>query len=1103
MKLIHAADVHASHARINETIHILNQLIDRASAGDIDFVVFTGDFFDGTMTNTKASGFTDIVSLMKTLQNKCRVIMIYGTALHEPDGCLDVFKNDFCDVYGDCFGTDVFDNEAKLGDGGQTEFVIIPEPRRSRFIDRSAREVDDSIRNYIKENLARINADPRPDYMPRVVLYHGEIKGASYPNGVKATSPIGITVGQMKSLDADYYACGHIHLPQEPFKNCFYSGSAVPVDFNECHDGGYNIVTIERGETSVERVSFGFPHNLTLNLQHDEYVSLNKDFTNTNVKILVECSKAEAKKINTVSEASRIKEASHAASVTVELQAEQVTNIRSSEITKKRTNREKLEEYVKVNSLDVPKGAYEELQDIEDHQLIKYVYPVHSFTLEYVSVKGSIGIKDGTGKDEIEVDFSQYSPGVLVLLGHNGNGKTTLIEMCQPYPRMVTRTSVSFAENFFLKDSHKILIYSDENGLRYKITMLIDAHVKGGKILYFVETSKNNGKWERVPGVDGSLKSYSQYVDNTFGTIEVFLRTAFLAKEPTKSIPDIASATKGDRMELLASLYGSDYLTDISKAANAESKELSKNLADMKAEYGNISELESQVSDNKKSIKEKEKRLEEIEPELSEYKAKIKELEPKDREYKDYLVEEKQNRKLVDSYRKEISRLQSDVASNTIKIAAFKKYSDNRNRIEQMISEKVLMKSLSEKKESLNKERQKILEDMDAETKKINALKSDIDIKEGIARKIEFDINMEKSKYVEIGDTCPTCGEPLKPAVKSRLETLAKTHLGNAETLDITKTKIMDGLRGPKEKLETLNKEFAALEESKKSNENQSKVNEAECDEVSAKLELYSDIKEFLDTVPDEAMESDNDELKEQVNELEKKVSETSLPDPEDVSEELSEAKDIYAETNDEIHEIKAAIKTLGDDNEKKLEVINGQSEAKRSILSLEKRIKALDFVTTAFGNKGIQALELESSAPQIASIADRILSKSYGERFSIRFETLRQSKGKDIEDFNIMVYDSPSGREKALDLLCSGEKIWVKQALAYAFGIVRKNRTGFNFNTQFIDESDGSLDSDTRQKYYSMIKSAHNESGAVLTVLITHSTEIKDIAEQTLCLSD
>ena len=53
----------------------------------------------------------------------------------------------------------------------------------------------------------------------------------------------------------------------------------------------------------------------------------------------------------------------------------------------------------------------------------------------------------------------------------------------------------------------------------------------------------------------------------------------------------------------------------------------------------------------------------------------------------------------------------------------------------------------------------------------------------------------------------------------------------------------------------------------------------------------------------------------------------------------------------------------------------------------------------------------------------------------------------------------------------------------------------------RFADESDGALDSEARLKYVSMLNSTHASGNARLTVLVTHSQEIKDVVPQTIQL--
>ena len=170
---------------------------------------------------------------------------------------------------------------------------------------------------------------------------------------------------------------------------------------------------------------------------------------------------------------------------------------RRSEVCKKQTTIEKLEEYAKINNLKIPNTAKDILQKMEDNLLIKFSFPSKSFELLSVSIRGSIGIKCGFNKDEINIDFSEFGNGIVALVGANGRGKTTIIENCHPYPRMLTRPG-TLKDHFFLKDSHRILIYRDEDGLYYKISMFITAHIKTGSTQYYIHTSRDGINWKTV-----------------------------------------------------------------------------------------------------------------------------------------------------------------------------------------------------------------------------------------------------------------------------------------------------------------------------------------------------------------------------------------------------------------------------------------------------------------------------------------------------------------------------------------------------------------------------------------------------------------------------
>lgn len=231
MRFIHVADIHASKARIDETIHILSSLIKECSEQKIDAVLFAGDFWDSTITNTRASGFERILDFMNDLCHMTRVIMIYGTPSHEPAGSLEVFRY---------LGVSVHE-DVSLDFVGDAEIICIPEPRLSKIngsLDEKYTVIQESFRDITKYFNHK--------HSKRIVMFHGEVEGARYQNGMtvgagKTAMPIHV----LRELNADYYALGHIHEPQKiEGLEAYYAGSACPVNFGETHEACYRIIEL-------------------------------------------------------------------------------------------------------------------------------------------------------------------------------------------------------------------------------------------------------------------------------------------------------------------------------------------------------------------------------------------------------------------------------------------------------------------------------------------------------------------------------------------------------------------------------------------------------------------------------------------------------------------------------------------------------------------------------------------------------------------------------------------------------------------------------------------------------------------------------------------
>lgn len=1094
MKFIHVADVHASRERLSQTLSILNTLKERAEKGDIDCIVFAGDFWDSTITATKGSGFSDIISAIRTLESFTHLYFAYGTPAHEPNGSLDAFQSSKTTIV----------NEMKCVSCEVCHIVCIPEPRRSEYITDSIQKTNDLINSTIEKWIKKTAKwrEEKKEYLPvlgayeydkpLIVVYHGEVKGAVYQNGVSASSPTAISKEQLQLLNADYYALGHIHLPQEVFPNAWYSGSACPKNFGEPHDGHYNLVTIENGKTEVEQVSFGLPTYVTFYQRPDNFVEGNPHQNEkTNFRFIFDCTKEERKQMNIRAYADETKERLRALSVKIEPNVIEGEKVQTSEVSKRKTVVEKMTAYAKERGLKIPKYTKELLQTIQDGTLDKLAFPQHSFELLYLSLRGAVGIKDGQNKEDFELDFEKYEDGVVCLCGACGKGKSTILENCHPYPKMLSRKG-TLQDHFYLKDSHRILIYKDENDLYYKISMLIDGKTANGKVSYFVETSKNREVWKSVPDIDGSSEAYKEWVNNTFGTIDIYLRTAFFAKEQTKDATDISDTTKGERMEFLSKLAGTDQLKEVSIIARENRKELEESTYAIEAEINAYNQHEEAIEENEQNIEEWNNELEEQCSVISDIEKELTELKIADAEYQKSTALAESNKALYEQYQNQKEDLHNQYVNldkaigcydNISKISENKKYLSECNEKIPVFQKKIAAKK--NEIESVETEISQIKNSRELLAKKFN--------------KLDTEIKLLKQQIVPISDRCPTCGEKLSTEKYAELSSVVKENESKLHKLiaeqnqytipeeseDWTLMPLVDKDKTLKEELDTLESALNTM------------VNGvSDCNNF---LEQWGIFEPFARKSKDE-LEIEKESLQAQIEEIDSKLDDIIYDTcVRDVSEELKETEEKLKKEISHKADIIASIKSAQKENERYKKELKSIEDKKTELKELQDKIIAYNFIEDVFSNKGIPAVELRESAPEIADVANQILKDSYGNKFEIRFGNTSELKAKKKadEDFNIIVTDTENFDEKTIDLVSSGERIWIKQALFYAFSIVQMNRTGFNFRTRLIDESDGSLDGNLRPKYLKMVEAAHKISNSRITILITHSQEIKDIAQQ------
>ena len=1082
MTFLHTADIHADKKRKDDVIKLLDIFIKDVDEKHVDAVLITGDFWDHAVVNN--TPFAQINEKMKELIAKVPVYMIYGTPHHEIANSLEVFK---------LLGAHVADKPTLWTfekNGEKVDILGIPEPRKSLLLGKNTDETCKNIDNYFEEGF---NVKPEN---PLIIMFHGEVSGAKYPNGKDAVSDTRLHASKVEHLNPLYVACGHIHIPQD-VGNFHYAGSPIPLDFGELHKPSYSLLTVKNGKCTSETVLLPFPQNRVVDCELKTFEAVCKmNLKGLNVKICLTLTPEERKNFNLAAQTKFALESTNANNIKIAIKTESINAVRSKEIVKTTSVKEKLDIWAKLNNVQMTQDILNKAEDIQNNMLIKYTFPSHSFELMSLSLRGAKGIKS---KEEIFVDFSKYDDGILAVIGPNGSGKSTLIEFASPYPCLLTRSG-ALRSHFYLKDSHRIIIYKDENGRLYRLSTFLAAHIESGLVKYYAETSDDNGEtWQSVKDCDGNLDTYKTYVEETFGSLSVYLRTAFFTRGKVKGISDIASATKGERIELLSQLFGTDNLSAMHDMTKEHIKDIEKQIEMYSGCEDSVAELEQQIERQNNNKMRLQRELKETESELVDIENKIKDIKVREERFNKQYAKSGNLIQMKAEAEDRYNALSSHLATlkehkkkndyfrmNKDKIAEYAKvFSESRPMNRKIIEHSSLLK------EQINT----VLELTD----KCNKLKEQYEVEERKLSSADDRIEHAKNNSFEIGDTCPTCGAKLSDKKKKDL----------LKAMDHVNSEI-DALIEWKKHQETITKNakktYTECKAKLKKADDKRKQLDSEYNELNGQYQAtqaYLDINEqfaaYTDYVEVSNLEKDIEGIEKDLKSTKEFLESLSGLEVIDFKSELENLESLRKEDEDLRLRLSVDLATTQSTIAQAKEALELVKQKVSKVKELSKNLSDYYILERAFANSGIQALELEAAIPEVASLTNSILQSSYGDKFQVAFSTLRQGKTKIVDDFCIDVTNTESGWTTPIELLSAGEKIWVIQSLYFAFSIIRMQRTGFNFQVRFIDESDGELDGERRLQYVSMIKSAHVLGHSRLTCMITHSQELKDILSQSI----
>lgn len=158
-----------------------------------------------------------------------------------------------------------------------------------------------------------------------------------------------------------------------------------------------------------------------------------------------------------------------------------------------------------------------------------------------------------------------------------------------------------------------------------------------------------------------------------------------------------------------------------------------------------------------------------------------------------------------------------------------------------------------------------------------------------------------------------------------------------------------------------------------------------------------------------------------------------------------------------------------------------------------------------SLGRDGLQAHLVDAAGPELTVLANDLLHRAFGPRFTVSITTTRpKADGKgEREVFDVSVLDVERGRDGDVAGLSGGERVIVGEAISLALAMMVARRHGLDGADLVRDESGAALDPENGRRWVSMLRRAVELTGSKRCFFVTHNQELAEMADARLVVAD
>jgi exonuclease SbcC len=652
------------------------------------------------------------------------------------------------------------------------------------------------------------------------------------------------------------------------------------------------------------------------------------------------------------------------------------------------------------------------------------------------------------------LDFSGMS--LAVLTGANGVGKSSLLEAMTWVLWGEARAASD--DDLIHQGEHDMWVefLFDLEDIRYKVVRTRERKGRTGITELEFQIQEKDGTWKPLTGP--TLKVTQQRIDEALHlTFDLFTNASYFRQGHAD---EFTTKAPGERKEILAQILDLSVYDLLEETAREKKREIEgkeslygtqvedakMKLAELPTIREELSDLEKEEATLKEAIEVKEKEWSKAASERERYESISREITYKRERYEALAG---QLNEMVDrgkQAKEKIGNLEKLVGEKENIEKEFTEYLGLRKKMD-LLSEKAEQYSLLQQKLAVLNHKQD-----------------------------ELQRTVERLEHIK---TCPTC---LRVLSKSEAEKIIKTL-----TLEFEKTtkpeidkvgKAITDLKYSPEEVTSLREKISELSEV----EDKKRALAVAESEIKSEKEILADIEKRFKAGDLELKKlgEEGKSLKKDLEVLEKKAEEWRA-----LEEQRSTLSNKYADYQRNLGSLKEKVTGL----EKLLDEIK-QKESDLKKFGEEKGI--YDELIRAFGKRGVQAMIIEQTVPQIEEEANKLLDVVTDGRMRVHFVTQKAKKTGDegvIETLDIHISDELG--ERPYEQFSGGEAFRINFAIRVAMSKLLASRAGARLQFLAIDEGFGALDQAGTTDIIQAINAIRGDFAKVL--IITHLEEFKN----------